>query len=76
MLFSAHRAARFCSNPKRSQEESVKRIGRYLKKINDKGIACHFDPTRPIEAHADAEFSRTWNLSEIDLLISTLSHSR
>ena len=75
ILFSVHQAARFCSNPKRSHEEAVKRIARYLKRTSDRGIACQFDATRPIEVFVDTDFSGTWNLEESDLMISALSRT-
>ena len=76
ILYSAYQAARFCSNPKQSHEEVVKRIGRYLKKTSDKGIICKFDATKPIETFANTDFAGTWNLLESNLIMSTLSRSR
>ena len=75
MLFLVHQAARFCSNPKRSHEEAVKRIGRHLKRTYDKGITCKFDATKPIEVFVDADFAGTWSLNESDLPTSALSRS-
>ena len=48
ILFAVHQCARFSSCPKRSHEEAVKRIGRYLKRTKDKGIIYEFDPTKGI----------------------------
>ena len=43
MLFAVHQCARFCSNPMRSREEAVKRIGRHLKRTLDKGMIYDFE---------------------------------
>ena len=57
ILFSVHQAAKFCSDLKKSHEEAVKRIGRYLKKTFDKDIIFKFDQTVPIEVYVDADFA-------------------
>ena len=72
MLFSAHQAAKHHSNPKRSYEEVVKKIGRCLKRMPNKGIICKFDATVLIEACVDADSSGNWNLAESHLLESSL----
>ena len=59
ILFSVHQYTRFCANPMRSHEESVKRIGRYLKRTKDKGINFTFDATKGIEVFVDADFAST-----------------
>ena len=38
ILFDMHQCAKYSIYPKQSHEESVKRIGRYLKKTKDKGL--------------------------------------
>ena len=68
VLFSVHQAAKYCSNPKRSHEEAVQRIGIHLKRTSDKGVIYKFDVTVPIEVHVDADFAGTCNLTESHLL--------
>ena len=72
VLFSVNQDARSCSNPKRSHEESVKRVGRHLKRTKDKGINYQFYATKPIASFVDVYFSRKWNLIESDLLAEDL----
>ena len=38
ILFSMHQCAKYSIDPKKSHEESVKKIGRYVKKTKDKGL--------------------------------------
>ena len=64
ILFSVHQCARFSSCHKRSHEEAVKRICRYLKRKKEKGIVCAFDPTKGIEAYVDADFVGSWALAD------------
>ena len=58
ILFSAYQVARFYSNPKRSHEEAMKRIGWYLKRTYNEGIAHTFDSAKPIQVYVDANFAR------------------
>ena len=62
ILFAVHQCARFSSCPNRSHEESVKRIGGYLKRTKDKGIIYAFDPIKGIEVFVDADFAGCWTL--------------
>ena len=57
ILFAVHQCACFYSYPMSSHEEAVKRIGRYLKRIKDKGIIFNFDVSKGIEIYADADFA-------------------
>ena len=75
MLFSVHQAVKFCSDPKKSHEEAVERVGRCLKKKIDKGMILKFDQTVPIEVHVDADFAGAWDLAESDLLASASSRA-
>ena len=44
MAMAVHQCARFSSNPMRSHEQSVKRIGRYVLSSKDKGMIYAPDP--------------------------------
>ena len=63
----------FFSNAKRSHEEVVKSVGRYLKRDKVKFIIYFFNDTKPIKAHFDADFSRKWNSREKELFASASS---
>ena len=65
VLFSVYQAARFCSNPKCSYKEAVKRVGRHLKRTADKGIMYEFDFTKRIEVFVDAIFARVRILKKV-----------
>ena len=64
-------------NPMLSHEQAVKQIGRYLLKINDRGIVYNPDMTKGLECYVDADFAGGWSnddagdpdnvLSELDL---------
>ena len=74
ILFTAHQCTRFCSCPKQSHEEVVKRIGCYLKRIKDKGMIYIFNPTKGIEVFVNADFVGGWILADSQDARSTLSH--
>ena len=60
ILYATHQLARFCNDPKRSHEVAAKRIIRYLKRTQDKGIIMRPDPSRGFECYVDADFAGTW----------------
>ena len=53
-------AARFCFSPKRSHEQGVKMIGRYLLKTRDKGLVLSPSDDLHINAYPDADFAGMW----------------
>ena len=64
LSFAVHQCARFCSAPKRSHEQAIKRIIRYLintKRNNSQGIIYRPDKTRCIDVYVDASFAGEWN---------------
>ena len=75
ILFPVHQCARFCSCPKRSHEEAVKRIGCYLKRTKDKGMICTFNPTKGIEVFVDTDFVGGWTLADSQDVRSALSRT-
>jgi len=75
ILFAVHQCARFSSCPKKSHEEAVKRIGRYLKRTKDKGMIYEFDPTKGIEVFVDADFAGSWTLADSYDVRSALSRT-
>jgi len=61
LAYSVHQCARFCNNPKLSHEKAVKRICRYLKGTQDKGIRFSPDPEKGFECYVDADWAGNWN---------------
>lgn len=55
ILCAVHQCARFSANPKLSHERALKRIVRYLKGTNDKGIILKPDLTKGIKCYVDAD---------------------
>jgi len=60
ILFAVYQCTQYCSAPKCSHEEAVKRISRYLKRTKDKSIYYEFDPIKGIEVYVDADFVGNW----------------
>ena len=75
ILFAVHQCARFFSDPMRSYEEAVKRIGRYLKGTTEKRIIFEFDPTKGIEVFADVDFVGSWFAFNRHEMTSSLSRT-
>ena len=64
LAFSVHQCARFCSNPKRSHEQAVKRVVRYLqflRRTDSQGIVCRPNRSKSIDTYVDASFAGEWN---------------
>ena len=57
---AVQQTARYCNNPKRSHEEAVKRICRYLLKMKDKGLLLKPDKGRGLECYVDADWAGSW----------------
>lgn len=55
--FAVHQCARFCEDPKMSHEKAVKRVARYLRKTQDKGLSMKVDKRKGIECFVDADFA-------------------
>ena len=64
LAFSVHQCARFCSNPKRSHEQAVKRVVRYLqflRRTDSQGIVCRPNRSKSIDTYVDTSFAGEWN---------------
>ena len=59
ILFTIHQCTRFSTNPSKEHEEAVKRIGRYLKWKNSKGIILKSDISKNFEVYMDVDFARS-----------------
>ena len=60
IIFAVHQCAKYSIYPKESHEESVKIIGRYLKKTKDKGLVFTPDDSNGLEYYADVDLSVSW----------------
>ena len=63
---AVHQCARFSINPKRSHEQAIMRIGRYLLATKDKGIIYTPDSTKGLEVYVDADFAGGWDPENAD----------
>ncbi|KAG7374494.1 reverse transcriptase RNA-dependent DNA polymerase [Nitzschia inconspicua] len=57
---AARAAARFTHSPRRSHEEALKRIGRYLKGTLEEGLVLRPSETLNIDCYVDADFAGLW----------------
>ena len=55
--FATHQCARFCNDPKRSHETAIKRVGKYLKQSQEKGIILSVNRNLGLECFVDADFA-------------------
>ena len=84
LSFAVHQCARFCNDPKRSHEQAIKRVIRYLrgtlpdKRGNNRapqGILFRPDKNRSIDTYVDASFAGEWNTSWSDEPSSVMSRT-
>jgi hypothetical protein len=64
IAFAVHQCARFTHCPKRSHEQGLKRIARYLKATRTRGMV--FKPCKDLnlDLYADADFAGLWNAED------------
>ncbi len=58
--FATHQCAQYTHSPKQSQEDALKRIGRYLKGTLTKGLILNPSKTLNIDCYPDADFAGLW----------------
>ena len=61
--FAVSQVSRFIHSPKRSHEEALERIGRYLKGTASKGLILNPSPdkgTFPVDVYVDSDFASGW----------------
>ncbi len=61
IAMAVHQCARFSSNPMRSHEQAVMRIGQYLLSTQDRGMTYTPDPTKGIKMYVDADCAGGWD---------------
>ena len=59
--FAVNQCARYTFSPRRSHEEAMKHIGRYLKSTRDKGIIMTPTEKLQLDCFVDADFAGLWN---------------
>ena len=64
IAFAVHQCARFTFAPKRSHEEAVKRIVRYLIGTRDKGLIIKPTKDLSIDLFVDADFAGLWSVED------------
>jgi hypothetical protein len=60
ITYAVSSAARFTHHPKRSHEDALKRIGRYLKGTLEEGLVLRPSDTLDIDCYVDADFAGLW----------------
>jgi len=75
ILFTVHQYTKYCNQPKRSHEVAVKRIGRYLKKMRDKGLTFKPNGSDRLDCNADVDFAGAWCPKDSDQASSVLSRT-
>lgn len=60
ITFAVSSAARFSHNPRRSHEDALKRIGRYLKGTIEEGLVLRPTDNLDIDCYVDADFAGLW----------------
>jgi hypothetical protein len=58
--FAVHQCARFTHSPRKSHEQAVKHICRYLKGTMHKGIEFDPDPSLKLDLYCDADYAGLW----------------
>ena len=61
LTYAVHQCARFSHDPKLEHGNAVKRIGRYLKETQDKGIILKPDTSQSLDLYVDADFAGNWD---------------
>jgi hypothetical protein len=72
---AVHQTAHFCNDPKRSHEQAIVRIGRYLLVTNKRGIIYEPDPTKGLECYVDADFAGSWSQADAQDADAVLSRA-
>ena len=84
IAYAVHQCARFCHDPKRSHEQAVKHIVRYLlstqaeykgKQKAPPGILFRPDKAKSIDTYVDASFAGEWNTTWSDEPSSVMSRT-
>ena len=61
LAMAVHQCACFSTDPKRSHEQAVMRIGKYLIGTKDKGMIYAPNHCHGLEVYVDADFAGGWD---------------
>ena len=61
---AVHQTDRFSTNPMRSHELAIVRIGRYLVNNLDRGVIHTINKSRGLEVYVDAYFAGGWDMAD------------
>jgi hypothetical protein len=75
IAFAVHQCARFTHCPRRSHEQALKRIARYLKATRERGMLIAPTIDLSLDLYADADFAGLWNSESRDDPVSVKSRS-
>ena len=75
ILYAVHSCARFSISAKLMHEQAVKRICRYLKGTQDKGIILNPEERRGIECYVDASFAGDYEKDRAEDAATLLSRT-
>ena len=64
IAFAVSHCARYSFCPRRSHEEALKRIGRYLKGTSDKGLILKPQKSLNVDLYVDSDFAGLWNTED------------
>jgi hypothetical protein len=60
--FAVHQCARFTHCPRKSHEQAIVRICRYLKGTRDRGLCLKPNSSMKLDCYVDADFAGLWNV--------------
>jgi hypothetical protein len=63
---AVHQCARFSSNPKRTHEQALKRIGQYLVGTANRGLIIRPTKDLTVDCYVDADFAGVFNLEDAE----------
>jgi hypothetical protein len=75
LAYAVHQCSRFSQDPRRSHEQAVMRICRYLKSTQDKGLILNPDLSKGFECYVDADWAGNWHKDYADDPSTALSRT-
>ena len=73
--YAVHQAARFSHAPRHSHDVAVKRILRYLKTTNDKGMSIAPSMNNRVDCYVDSDFAGTFSSEDVQDPVSVKSRT-
>jgi hypothetical protein len=61
IMYATHQIAKYTSDPRKTHEEAILYLARYLMKSRDLGIRFKPNSSKGFECYCDADFSGLWN---------------